>query len=1325
MDYQAIVDGFSAMACIISVEKNPDGNQRKYRIVTGNKTYIQSIEQPAPGAAMLTNHFIPNAEYTTYLTRDLNFEDYCYRAAIEMKCLHSYVHPERMDVWFNMSFLPLESDDEELGYCIYIMEISHVASSERMSNMSTEIATSVLDTCIRLRGTNDFKATMKDVIKSIGDLCVAEHCCILVMNEMDRTCYVLGEALSEGTKLLPMDTYVNKDFYDIAESWIATIAGSNCLIAKDEHDMMIIKERNPIWYESLTGAGAHNIVLFPLKSGNRLLGFMWAINFDASRSIKIKETLEVTTFILGSELGNYLLLDRLKLLSSKDMLTGVMNRNEMNNYVEMLSRGEKNAGSPVAVLFSDLNGLKRINDSKGHSEGDRLLVNAAKVIRKVFDEKEIFRAGGDEFTVIALDITAEELHKRMEKIREECKAYPGLSFALGGCFEKECRNIRMALRIADERMYEDKRHFYEEHPELPVSGKREYMEIDQAVADDISDPDETDRDYLTGLLSMNSFLRIAEQGRRSMHEKEIETALVFLNFSGLKFFNKRYGFSEGNALIRIMADILATMFGRDRCSRFGQDHFAVFTEKEGLENKLKTVFKKMKRANNGKTLYVRAGVYPDSMGIVETSLACDRAKYACDLNKDDNNSYYRFFDHNMLQMEVNRQYVIEHLDQAINENWIKAFYQPIVRATTMKVCDEEALARWIDPERGMLSPAEFIPILEDSKLIYKVDLRMVDIILEKMKNQRRAGLHVVPISVNLSRTDFDACDMVEEICNRVDAAGIVRELLTIEITESVIGADFDFMKEQIERFQKLGFHVWMDDFGSGYSSLDLLQDIHFDLIKFDMRFMRQFDRKPESRVILTELMRMAASLNVETVAEGVETEAQVEFLSEIGCTKLQGFYFCKPIPLAEIIERNKKGIQIGFENPAEIDYNRTVSSINLYDLGAVSSGDVRSVRQYFNTQPMFVVEYDGEKATVVRENRSYREFVGQHAGLIRLRQTIAISEIDNEYGLAFYKGLLLSEEEGRTVYINESTRDGEVIHAMIRKVMKNPVTGVTSYAFAILGITRMESKGLSFSSVARALSTNYINLYYVDLETEEFTEYSPYRNKEEISAERNGSHFFDAVRKDAPGALYSEDLDAFLTAFTKENVQSALRKYGAFNYTYRLMIDGNPRYVSMKAVRMENDENRIIIGINNVDAGVRQRETIERLKAETATFNRVSVLMGDFVFIYTVDPETSRYLEYSCASEYAGLGVPTEGEDFFLDSIRESSGRVYEEDLDYFMKEFSREKILKKTKQGEIFTMEYRLRLGDVVEKVGLRAGIVEEKDGPQLIVGLIRKHRA
>ncbi|MBR5765174.1 MAG: diguanylate cyclase, partial [Lachnospiraceae bacterium] len=387
MDFKKLADSMTAMTCIVSVEKLPDGKRGKFRIVAGNKAYIDSIEHPAPGTEMLSDKFVPGSEYTDYLTRDLNFEDYCYNAAVLKKCLHSYAHPDRMNVWFNMMFIPLDADTDDLCYCMYLMEINFEASSERLSSISGETASAVLDTCIKLRGTNDFKATMQDVVVGIRELCAAEHCCVLVLNDIDRTCHVLGESFREGSAMLPMETYLDSDFYDIAESWTGTIAGSNCLIVKNEQDMDVIKDRNPIWHASLMSAGVNNIVLFPLKSRNQLLGYIWSINYDEKLAIKIKDTLEVTTFILGSELGNYMLLDRLRFIGSKDMLTGVMNRNEMNNYVDELSHGSRD-GASVGVVFADLNGLKAVNDLDGHNAGDLLLKNAANVLRTVFAEKE-------------------------------------------------------------------------------------------------------------------------------------------------------------------------------------------------------------------------------------------------------------------------------------------------------------------------------------------------------------------------------------------------------------------------------------------------------------------------------------------------------------------------------------------------------------------------------------------------------------------------------------------------------------------------------------------------------------------------------------------------------------------------------------------------------------------------------------------------------------------------------------------------------------------------------------------------------------------------
>ncbi|MCR5277855.1 MAG: GGDEF domain-containing protein [Lachnospiraceae bacterium] len=465
MDFQAIVDGIAAMTCVVSVERLENGRRGKFRIVAGNRAYIDSIEKPQPGMKMLSDKFIPNTEYTDYLTRDMNFEDFCYRAAVEKKCLHSYAHPDRMPVWFNMTFLPLGPDEGNLSYCTYTMEINFEAVTENMTGISGDMASKVLQTTIKLRGTSDFIKSMGEVIKDIGEMCQAEHCCILQMDSYDRSCSVLGEYLSPGTKLLPMKHYVDDSFYDIAESWEATIAGSNCLIVKDEQDMEIVKERNPVWHNSLTSAGGKTIVLFPLKSRDTLLGYMWAINFNSERAVEIKETLELTTFILGSELGNYLLLDRLKILSSRDMLTGVMNRNEMNNLVDSMSKGDIGEIQSVGVIFADLNGLKTVNDSDGHAAGDKLLKDAAAALRDVFDEECIFRAGGDEFSIIILGLTEEKMNLDIDNLRKVSEKYDRLSFAVGGAIQKSGRDVRTALRMADERMYEDKKKYYEKYPE--------------------------------------------------------------------------------------------------------------------------------------------------------------------------------------------------------------------------------------------------------------------------------------------------------------------------------------------------------------------------------------------------------------------------------------------------------------------------------------------------------------------------------------------------------------------------------------------------------------------------------------------------------------------------------------------------------------------------------------------------------------------------------------------------------------------------------------------------------------------------------------------
>lgn len=467
MGYQDVANGIGAMTCIVSVEKKEDGGYGEIRIVTGNKPYIDSIEHPAPGVEMLTQKFTPNSLYTEYMTRDLNFEQYCYQAAVLGKCLHSYAHPDRMPVWFNMTFLPVSPNQGNLYYCTYTMEINFQPDSAALSSSVNEkIAAEVLEACLKMRGASDFESALKDVLKDIRGMCQADYVAILSVDAYERSCKLMSEDASEKSALRSLNNYLNEDFCNLVFTWEDTIAGSNCIIAKDKNEMQVIKERNPVWYESLIKADIESIVLFPLKSRNHeLLGYMWAVNFYNDDIISIKETLELTTFVLASEVGNYLILDRLKILSSRDMLTGVMNRNEMNNYVEKLSKSREDASRSVGVIFTDLNGLKHINDEEGHSSGDVLLKDSAKLLMEVFPLDVIYRAGGDEFTIILLDVSEEEIVSKINRVRELAVNYDRVEFAIGYHVEASANDIHKALKYADIDMYEDKRKFYEMHPE--------------------------------------------------------------------------------------------------------------------------------------------------------------------------------------------------------------------------------------------------------------------------------------------------------------------------------------------------------------------------------------------------------------------------------------------------------------------------------------------------------------------------------------------------------------------------------------------------------------------------------------------------------------------------------------------------------------------------------------------------------------------------------------------------------------------------------------------------------------------------------------------
>ncbi len=558
-------------------------------------------------------------------------------------------------------------------------------------------------------------------------------------------------------------------------------------------------------------------------------------------------------------------------------------------------------------------------------------------------------------------------------------------------------------------------------------------------------------DMLTGLPNMSYFLRLADSWKKEIiKEKRIPTMLYF-DLIGMKYFNDKYGLSEGDKLLRELAFLLKKYFSNENCCRLGQDHFAAYTCVENITEILDEIFDKLKSLNNGNTLPLRVGIYRDIFEPIAASAAIDRAKLACDEDRSRVASWYNFYDSRLRSKFLQREYIINNYQRAMDEGWIKPFYQPIIRTINGRVCDEEALARWVDPARGIISPEIFIPVLEDAKLIHHVDLRIIEKVLENLKLREKMNIQPVPVSINLSRYDFQLCDIIDEICKRVDASGVSRDMITLEITESVADVDSNHLKEQIRKLHDAGFKVWMDDFGSGYSSLNILQEFDFDLIKFDMKFMREFDTAYKNHIILTEIMRMATKLRIDTVTEGVETKEQVSFLKEIGCDKIQGFYFSKPMPFEMIAEYYQNGIGIEIENHDETNYFETVSRTNLND--PTVNEDYRSeVSEYFSVVPMGILEVENDDFYVIRHNKTYMNFLVKTNFIEEDQISEKRNKLKRKPESNFIDIVNKTIASGEWETLVNSHENGYEINSFVRKIAVNPKTGAYAIIVIILSV---------------------------------------------------------------------------------------------------------------------------------------------------------------------------------------------------------------------------------------------------------------------------------
>lgn len=431
-------------------------------------------------------------------------------------------------------------------------------------------------------------------------------------------------------------------------------------------------------------------------------------------------------------------------------------------------------------------------------------------------------------------------------------------------------------------------------------------------------------DPLTGLPNMEYGRLCGENYVEDIRNAGGSPVLIFFDIVGMKLYNSANGFNQGNEFLIDFASCIKKQFPDNLICRFANDHFAVVADSSGIEDKLNIIRKSVK----GTVSKISMDLYVGICNIEEFGVfldASEKAKLACNIQKKKGDNFIRYYDKDLHKDLILQNYVVNHIDEAIANGYIKVFYQPVVRTITETFCGMEALARWIDPQNGFLNPGVFIGALEESRQIHKLDSYIIEQVCKELREELDQGHPIVPVSFNLSRLDFIGCDIFDVVERALKKYRIKRDYIRVEITESIMASD-SYVQSEIQRFRLVGYEVWMDDFGSGYSSLNTLKDYKFDELKIDMAFLSNFNEA--SRVIISSTVRMAKNLGLKTLAEGVETKEQMEFLKSIGCEKMQGYYYGKPQPFEESMKHmtslglvtEDRDMRIVYSKLGSIDY---------------------------------------------------------------------------------------------------------------------------------------------------------------------------------------------------------------------------------------------------------------------------------------------------------------------------------------------------------------------------------------------------------------------
>ena len=831
----------------------------------------------------------------------------------------------------------------------------------------------------------------------------------------------------------------------------------------------------------------------------------------------------------------------------------------------------------------------------------------------------------------------------------------------------------------------------------------------------------TERDELTGLYSREYFYRYAEQLDQYHREQPMDAIVIDINH--FHMINERFGISYGDAVLRRIGEQVRAAVRDDGgivCRR-ESDTFMVYCPhgkdyRAMLDGACAGLAGSDRPASR---IRLRMGVYENVDKTLEIERRFDRAKNAADSVRGSFSNAIGFYDETLHKKELFDEQLIEDFHTAIDERQFEVWYQPKfdIRKKTPALTSAEALVRWRHPQLGMVSPGVFIPLFEANGLIGQLDHYVWRAVAAQIRSWKERLGFCVPVSVNVSRVDMLDPGLVDTFTELLRENRLKTRDMLLEITESAYTQDSNQIIQTVNQLRGLGFQVEMDDFGTGYSSLNMISTLPIDALKLDMQFIRNaFDQRRDTRM-LEVIIEIADYLSVPVIAEGVETAEQLNALRTMGCDIVQGYYFSKPLPADEfehfLIERRDMGPQSSALN------NKGSFSLDFAGFAKALSRDIESI-YYVDTETDNYLQYESAGAYgLLPVKTGGSDFFNDCQNSI---QKVVLRQDWERVANALSKRVLLAalEAHGSFSMDYRLVIDDEPRYYRLKAVpaetegLRHIVVSVSNVDAQITREQRAfaEQQNLaSFPRISQALAQDYFIIYYVDVETDYFIEYRAGDDFEKIGIEKQGENFFALSRRNMSRFVYADDIAGFMDVFTKENILRELDKNGSFSLTYRMMMDGEPKYVLMKAAPL--DERHIVIGTSNVNAEV------QRQKAAVVRSAVAQALSSDYFLIFYIDTETDRYIQYRPTEADGELDMQNGGEDFFTVSRELIFHRISEEYRHQAEVLLNKDSLLRILDKSGSYTLDFCCLVNNRPIYMHLKASRMADRDDPHIVLGL------